>query len=212
MAEFIDYSLDFSCGYEEAEKMTRFLPTTSTYVHNQNLPMVRDLLQSTIGYVAKTSNMMGREFLEAYSHDRMRKIGNPKPGSLDLLQRNNLHLPQFGIFDVTSASDFLAQADMEYEIDPQNLLLVFNFPPTIDRCYDNTFQGPDGANTAVVDWFLIGNRLKQMVWENKKLYSESAGKLSFSKLNAKGEHIPGLYHYIWEVSEPVGRHPKQSFK
>jgi hypothetical protein len=173
-------------------------------VHVSENPHTLPLARKTLGFIGKTSRMIGEDFVASYSANRAQAIGNPNPPSLDFLIKRNLHLPQFGLLDAPAAGSFLEAVGFDYEIEPENLLLVFQFPQLTTRWSRRKYE-ENKPDNSVIDWGKFSFPFKKVVWNNIKLYSELSQELVFNRINEEGKHDSRLYHYVWEVSLPEAK-------
>jgi len=197
---FLSYNL-LKCRPMENGQRPRLAEIPNVSIHVSENPHTLPLVRKTLGFIGKTSRMIGEDFVASYSTNRAQAIGNPHPSSLDFLIKRNLHLPQFGVFDALTAGVFLNAAGLDHQIEPDNLLLVFQFPQLTARWNRRKYEEEKPENS-VINWGKFSYPFKRVVWNNVKLYSEKSQELTFDRINGEGEHDSSLYHYVWEVALP----------
>ena len=124
---------------------------------------------------------------------------------VDYLLENNLILPDFTIANQEQAKKLLKEYNLEGRINEKNILLVFQLPKPLAQFWwkggsDSWGDLAEDMQDTVIEWGHFYRELMPVVWETQGRHENENG-LTFSRLNAVGEHDPKKYYYVWEISE-----------
>lgn len=166
-------------------------------------PEQKACLDKTREFCNELSENFRSEFLsllERYRSER-RQISQE---IVDYLLEKNFDLPQFTVSQGRQANELLADFSLDAEVKDRNLLLAFQFPKPLAHFWwkggvDSWGDLGEDMEDRVIEWGHFYRELIREVWNLQGCY-ENEENLAFRRLNGIGEHDPGNFYYVWEMS------------
>ena len=157
------------------------------------------------GEIAKKSRRFAMDIAREYVDSVIDDLGklyihNKAPGVLTpsffkKIYEKGILAPAFDIYGKTTGDAFLSSLGIDWGIDKNDILLVFNLPKPLAIFWRKGKEVEPAKG--MIQWGDIYWRNMPVIWE---YVGDPPQGLSLQRINENGQHDANKYYYLWEVS------------